>query len=86
VYTSETAQQEHYSIARRRHTNIASAKETLDNMSSGWGTLAPGMKGGAELPNGHSEEENDSSKYPKQEKDRRTVVVVGLGMVGIAFM
>jgi threonine dehydrogenase-like Zn-dependent dehydrogenase len=41
------------------------------------------MKSGAEPPNGHSEEENDSNK---QEKDRSTVVVVGLGMVGIAFM
>ena len=58
----------------------------MDEMSSGCGTSAPGMKGGAEPPNGHSKEENDGNKYPKQEKDRRTVVVVGLGMVGIAFM
>jgi hypothetical protein len=55
-------------------------------MSSGWGTSAPGMKASAEPANGHSEEENDSSKYPKQPSDRKTVVVVGLGMVGIAFM
>jgi hypothetical protein len=44
------------------------------------------MKASAEPPHGHSEEENDASKYPKQPADRKTIVVVGLGMVGIAFM
>lgn len=55
-------------------------------MSSGWGTSAPGMKASAEPSNGHSEEENDSSKYPKEPAERKMVVVVGLGMVGIAFV
>jgi hypothetical protein len=35
---------------------------------------------------GHNEEENDSEKYPKQRSQRKKIVVVGLGMVGVAFM
>jgi NADPH-dependent glutamate synthase beta subunit-like oxidoreductase len=36
--------------------------------------------------NTHTEEENDANKYPKQPSQRKKVVVVGLGMVGVAFM
>ena len=39
-----------------------------------------------EPPNGRSEEENDTDKYPRPPSQRKKVVVVGLGMVGIAFM
>ena len=35
--------------------------------------------------NGHDAEEEDA-KYPTPKQQRKKVVVVGLGMVGIAFM
>ncbi len=35
--------------------------------------------------NGHDPEEDDA-QYPKSKHQRQKVVVVGLGMVGIAFM
>jgi len=35
---------------------------------------------------GHSNEENGDEKYPKEPSQRKKIVVVGLGMVGIAFM
>ncbi len=34
---------------------------------------------------GHSKEEN-KEEYPKKPEDRKKIIVVGLGMVGIAFM
>lgn len=39
-----------------------------------------------EPPNAHTDEENDTDKYPKPLSERKKVVVVGLGMVGVAFM
>ena len=39
-----------------------------------------------EPPNAHAGEQNDVDKYPKPPSQRKKVVVVGLGMVGIAFM
>jgi NADPH-dependent glutamate synthase beta subunit-like oxidoreductase len=39
-----------------------------------------------EPPNARTDEENDADKYPKPPSQRKKVVVVGLGMVGIAFM
>ena len=39
-----------------------------------------------EPPNSRTEEENDTEKFPKPPSERRKVVIVGLGMVGIAFM
>jgi len=35
---------------------------------------------------GHSNEENGDEKYLKEPPQRKKIVVVGLGMVGIAFM
>lgn len=51
-----------------------------------WATSSPGMAISREPAGGHSKEENDSEKYPKQPSQRKKIVVVGLGMVGIAFM
>ena len=51
-----------------------------------WATSSPGMAASKEPSNGHSEEENDTTKYPKPPSQRKKIVVVGLGMVGIAFM
>ena len=50
-----------------------------------WATSSPGMAISREPAGGHSEEENNE-EYPKKPQDRKKVVVVGLGMVGIAFM
>jgi hypothetical protein len=35
---------------------------------------------------GHSKEENGDEEYPTEPSQRKKIVVVGLGMVGIAFM
>jgi hypothetical protein len=39
-----------------------------------------------EPTDGYSKEENGNEKYPKEPSQRKKIVVVGLGMVGIAFM
>jgi hypothetical protein len=39
-----------------------------------------------ELTGEHSKEGNGDEKYSKEPSQRKKVVVVGLGMVGIAFM
>jgi NADPH-dependent glutamate synthase beta subunit-like oxidoreductase len=51
-----------------------------------WATSSPGMAISKEPPNAHTEEDNDPEKYPETPSQRKKVVVVGLGMVGIAFM
>ena len=51
-----------------------------------WATSSPGMAISKEPANAHVEEEDDASKYPKPPSQRKRIVVVGLGMVGIAFM
>ena len=51
-----------------------------------WATSSPGMAISREPPSGHSAEENDPEKYPKEPSQRKRIVVVGLGMVGIAFI
>jgi hypothetical protein len=51
-----------------------------------WATSSPGMAVSKEPPSGHTDEENDADKYPRPPSERKKVVVVGLGMVGIAFM
>lgn len=50
-----------------------------------WGQGAPGMMASNIPVNGHHPEE-DGSQYPKPAEKRTKVVVVGLGMVGVAFM
>ena len=50
-----------------------------------WVDSSPGMQAGKVPVNGHDPEE-DSSQYPRPPDQRKKVVVVGLGMVGIAFM
>ena len=44
------------------------------------------MAASREPARGHSAEENNTEKYRKPQSERKKVVVVGLGMVGIAFM
>jgi hypothetical protein len=39
-----------------------------------------------EPASGHSNEEKGDGEYPKKPSQRKKIVVVGLGMVGIAFM
>lgn len=51
-----------------------------------WATSSPGMAVSKEPPNAHSAEENDGNIYPEPPSERKKIVVVGLGMVGIAFM
>ena len=50
-----------------------------------WVDSSPGMQAGRVPVNGHHPEE-DRAEYPKPKEQRKKVVVVGLGMVGIAFM
>ena len=50
-----------------------------------WADSSPGMQAGRMPVNGHDPEE-DGAQYPKPSSQRKKVVVVGLGMVGIAFM
>ena len=52
---------------------------------SSWSDTSPGMLAGKLPVNGQPPAENDS-KYPLPQHKRKKVVVVGLGMVGIAFM
>jgi len=50
-----------------------------------WVDSSPGMQAGRTPVDGHHPEE-DGEEYPKPPSQRKKVVVVGLGMVGIAFM
>ncbi|MCJ1351903.1 MAG: hypothetical protein MMC33_001887 [Icmadophila ericetorum] len=50
-----------------------------------WADSSPGMQAGRVPVNGHHPEE-DGQQYPKPAGQRKKVVVVGLGMVGIAFI
>ena len=50
-----------------------------------WADSSPGMQVGKTPVNGHDPEE-DGPQYPRAPKQRKRIVVVGLGMVGIAFM
>ena len=50
-----------------------------------WADSSPGMQAGRIPVKGHHPEEDDA-QYPKRPEQRKKVVVVGLGMVGIAFM
>ena len=50
-----------------------------------WATSSPGMQAGRTPVKGHDPEE-DSPQYPRPQSQRKKVVVVGLGMVGIAFI
>jgi len=50
-----------------------------------WAESSPGMQAGRVPVNGHDPEE-DGAQYPRPKDKRTKVVVVGLGMVGIAFM
>lgn len=50
-----------------------------------WADSSPGMQAGKVPVNGHHPEE-ESPQYPRPPEKRKKVVVVGLGMVGIAFM
>ena len=50
-----------------------------------WADSSPGMQAGKSPVNGHDPEE-DSAQYPRPPQKRKRIVVVGLGMVGIAFM
>ncbi len=50
-----------------------------------WIDSSPGMMAGRTPVNGHDPEE-EAEKYPLPQNKRKNVVVVGLGMVGIAFM
>ena len=51
---------------------------------SSWADSSPGMQAGR-VPVGHDPEE-DEEQYPRPPAKRQKIVVVGLGMVGIAFM
>lgn len=50
-----------------------------------WADSSPGMMAGQVPVNGHDPEEN-GEQYPLPQYKRKNIVVVGLGMVGIAFM
>ena len=50
-----------------------------------WADSSPGMQAGRTPVNGHHPEE-EGPQYPRPKKERTKIVVVGLGMVGIAFM
>ncbi len=50
-----------------------------------WADSSPGMQAGKTPVNGHDSEE-ESAQYPLPREKRKKVVVVGLGMVGIAFI
>ena len=49
-----------------------------------WATDSPGMLAG-QMPASHDKEE-ESPQYPRPPGSRKRIVVVGLGMVGIAFI
>lgn len=53
--------------------------------SMSWADSSPGMQMERVPVDGHHQEE-EGSQYPKQPSQRKKIVVVGLGMVGIAFM
>ena len=61
----------------------ANLERALDAMS--WVESSPGMQAGKTPVNGHDPEE-DGAQYPRPPAERKKIVVVGLGMVGIAFM
>ena len=50
-----------------------------------WADSSPAMQAGRVPVNGHDLEEN-GAQCPRPKDQRKKVVVVGLGMVGIAFM
>ena len=50
-----------------------------------WSDSSPGMQAGRVPVDGHHPEVN-GEEYPKPPSQRKKMVVVGLGMVGIAFM
>lgn len=50
-----------------------------------WADSSPDMQIGRLPVNGHHSEE-DEKQYPRPAGQRKKVVVIGLGMVGIAFM
>lgn len=50
-----------------------------------WADTSPGMQAGKTPVNSHDPEE-DNPQYPLPRDKRKKVVVVGLGMVGIAFI
>ncbi|MCJ1255253.1 hypothetical protein MMC24_003069 [Lignoscripta atroalba] len=50
-----------------------------------WADSSPGMQAGRTPVNGHDPEE-DGEQYPRPPSQRKKIVVVGLGMVGIAFI
>lgn len=50
-----------------------------------WADSSPGLQAGKTPVNGHDPEEN-GPQYPRPKEQRKKVVVVGLGMVGIAFI
>ena len=64
-------------------TAILGRPKQLATMS--WAESSPGLQAGRVPVNGHDPEE-DKAEYPKPKAQRKKVVVVGLGMVGIAFM
>ena len=50
-----------------------------------WADSSPGMQAGRVPVKDHDPEEN-GAQYPRPKEARAKVVVVGLGMVGVAFM
>ena len=50
-----------------------------------WADSSPGMQAGKVPVNGHDPEE-ESPQYPRTQQQRQKIVVVGLGMVGVAFI
>jgi len=55
------------------------------NFAMSWADSSPGMQAGRVPVNGHHPEE-EGSQYPRPKSQRTKIIVVGLGMVGIAFM
>lgn len=52
-----------------------------------WATSSPSMAVSKEPPDASScEGRDDEDQFPKTQSQRKKIVVVGLGMVGIAFM
>lgn len=62
---------------------IGAVQDQIIKMS--WADSSPGMQAGRIPVNGPDPEEN-GAQYPRPKDQRKRVVVVGLGMVGIAFM
>ena len=50
-----------------------------------WADSSPGMQAGKVPVNGHDPEE-EGPQYPRTQQQRQKIVVVGLGMVGVAFI